>query len=93
MTDQTEMQIPDDVMEAAHLAFDIAYHAEDDVERYAVIARAILAERERCARIASGCSCDAQFLIRDWAPMTEDKSAEIKAGAQSMFDYIRHVDK
>lgn len=52
MTDHTEMQIPDDVMEAAHRAFDIAYHAEDDVERYAVIARAILAERERCARIS-----------------------------------------
>ena len=52
MTDHTEMQIPSDILEAAHLAFDIAYHAEDDVERYAVIARAILKERERCARIA-----------------------------------------
>ena len=47
MTDHTEMQIPDDVMEAA-------YEAMKDPTGGAArcIARAILAERERCARIA-----------------------------------------
>jgi len=63
MTDHTEMQIPDDVARAAIKAYDAPLNddgaslvgivnrmAEDYVKL--AIARAILAERERCARIA-----------------------------------------
>lgn len=63
MTDHTEMQIPDDIARAATKAYDAPLNddgaslvgivnrmAEDYVKL--AIARAILAERERCARIA-----------------------------------------
>lgn len=52
MTDHTEMQIPDDVMEAANRCVDD--NAGFDIRT--VVARAILAERERCARIAGSCA-------------------------------------
>lgn len=55
MTDHTEMQIPDDVMEAARQAWNgIRNNSMRDGQFF--IARAILAERERCARIAGACS-------------------------------------
>jgi len=50
----TEMQIPDDVMEAAEKAL-LEIHSvywDDFEEVRETIARAILQERERCARIA-----------------------------------------
>lgn len=56
MTDHTEMQIPDDVMEAATRA--LGEWTIDDGSHYQFhmcatsVARAILQERERCARIA-----------------------------------------
>lgn len=51
MTDHTEMQIPDDVMEAAiAVNGDIMFKGYDDTVR--VIAMALVRERERCARIA-----------------------------------------
>ncbi len=63
MTDHTEMHIPDDVMEAAREAYDtpinddgaslvslVSKVSEDYVK--IAIARAIMAERERCSRIA-----------------------------------------
>lgn len=55
MTDHTEMQIPDDVMEAAgwhYQGLPVSYDRQDEEEVIRCIARAILAERERCARIA-----------------------------------------
>lgn len=51
MTDHTEMQIPDGVMEAAIAAEkNMKFNGQTFV--IAAIARAILQERERCARIA-----------------------------------------
>lgn len=52
MTDHTEMQIPDDVMRAASEAH--ANYAKSSVtdNLTVIIARAILAEREMCAKIA-----------------------------------------
>lgn len=58
MTDHTEMHIPDDVMEAAYEAWAISWDLakgnkkSDGSAVYEPIARAILAERNRCARIA-----------------------------------------
>ena len=58
MTDHTEMQIPDDVMEAARKSLTIGgapYGSPKFMKRLeASVARAILAERERCAKIAQG---------------------------------------
>lgn len=48
MTDHTEMQIPDDVMMYAEMLYDDGGYKT--VPR--IIAEAILAERERCAKIA-----------------------------------------
>lgn len=56
MTDPTEMQIPDDVMEAARKSLTIGggpYGSPKFMKKLEVsVARAILSERERCARIA-----------------------------------------
>lgn len=51
MTDPTEMQIPDDVMEAAKEAASYIMEWPDDLT-CRVIARAIMAERERAAKVA-----------------------------------------
>ena len=48
----TEMQIPDDVMEAAKEAHANFARSSVTDNLTVIIARAILAERERCARIA-----------------------------------------
>lgn len=56
MTDHTEMQIPDDVMEAARrvVVDDLGMDLPGKLQSSYIncIAEAILAERERCARIA-----------------------------------------
>jgi hypothetical protein len=65
MTDHTEMQIPDDVMEAAKEAH--ANYAKSSVtdNLTVIIARAILAERERCARIADRNDMSAWGIARE----------------------------
>ena len=50
MTDHTE--IPADVMKAAVVAFNTAIDMDGYEGSYEVIANAILAKRERCARVA-----------------------------------------
>lgn len=55
MTDHTEMQIPDDVMQAAILAYEEC-RGFDDGREYDIIARAILAERERMKAQLKDCS-------------------------------------
>lgn len=53
MTDHTEMQIPDDVMEVAEdIAIEVVATDGGLVDVTLIIAHAILGERERCARIA-----------------------------------------
>lgn len=52
MTDHTEMQIPDDVMEAVEAVCAIELVPGGEVRTRRTIARAILAERERCYGIA-----------------------------------------
>lgn len=45
-------EIPDDVMKAAVVAFNTAIDMDGYEGSYEVVARAILAERERCAKVA-----------------------------------------
>lgn len=45
-------EIPDDVMKAAVVAFNTAIDMDGYDGSYEAIARAILAERERCAKVA-----------------------------------------
>ena len=51
MNDHTDMQIPDDVMEAANRCVS-EFRWNNDSQWHIFVARAIFAERERCARIA-----------------------------------------
>ena len=70
MTDQTEMQIPDDVMESARIVAASVWNdagieikeehlfgSMDNTTGVRIAARAILAERTRCARVASRNLC------------------------------------
>lgn len=53
------MTYPDDVMKAAREAFETM---QDDEPFGHVVARAILAERERCAKVADAASAEARRL-------------------------------
>lgn len=90
MTDHTEMQIPDDVMEAAIAAEkNMKFNGQTFV--IAAIARAILAERERCARIAEGNA--KSFNFQQALAEGDDMEVGAKSAQIAIAAKIRSVDK
>lgn len=103
MTDHTETQIPNDVMEAAvNVAFEI-YADADNNKNYTwfdvrdVIARAILAERERCARIADEYKKQLEGEANEWRadrmPMAAGQADAQAKASSTIASKIRSVDK
>lgn len=87
MTDNTEMQIPDDVQKTADEAAS-KVGAIWDIEP---IARAILAERERCARIAEGNA--KSFNFQRALAECNDIEVGAKSVQLAIASKIRSVDK
>ena len=82
MTAHTEMQIPDDVMRAARKAWRDAWNGPMGNESL-VIARALMAEREKCARICDSkmydFGCISGTEAQDFVTLCADLAAEIRS--------------
>lgn len=65
--------IPDDIMKAAWAVLQDEGHSESDAER---IARAIMAERERCAKVADKAAADQDTNTRDHEALIQALAAE-----------------
>lgn len=90
MTDHTEMQIPDDVMRAAWKTLRETFF-DTRSDTVTIIARAILAERERCARIAEGNA--KSFNFQQALAEGDDMEVGAKSAQIAIAAEIRSVDK
>lgn len=98
MTDHTEMQIPGDVIEAARQAFRLVANTYGgEYEMVMPIARAILAERERCARIGEEAHnewmSDSELWNKEGMENASRQSVHMAHAAAMISAKIRSVDK